>query len=52
MASELWGFCGECERWFYCSPGQARICPVCGASPVRVERRDADTPAGKLTGRG
>jgi hypothetical protein len=38
---EIWGRCGTCARWFYCSLIDAEVwtCPVCAAEPVAIENR-------------
>jgi hypothetical protein len=46
---EIWAFCAECERWFYCerwfdhNAGRPS-CPVCTAEPAEVKDR-ANGPA-------
>lgn len=42
--TEIWGFCPDCERWFYCErwfdkTGPAPVCPVCSSNPVAIEDR-------------
>jgi hypothetical protein len=41
---EIWGLCGNCDRWFYCAGWFDRskpspVCPVCGAEPQAIENR-------------
>jgi hypothetical protein len=40
---EIWGYCRDCDRWFYCSSQEYDNpdwhCPVCGAEPVALENR-------------
>lgn len=41
---ETWGFCRECDRWFYCpkwfdKAAPQPVCPVCGAEPRAIENR-------------
>jgi hypothetical protein len=48
---DIWGRCGVCARWFYCSSMDVDAaggwrCPVCGSEPVAVENRGARREAG------
>lgn len=42
VPSEVWGFCSDCQRWFYCAgwsdeTAPAPTCPVCSGDPVAIE---------------
>lgn len=44
VGAEIWGYCGPCDRWFYCEDwfDRARpcpVCPACAAEPVAIENR-------------
>ncbi len=45
LAMEIWAWCGQCRRWFYCERDggerTTRVCPVCVAAPDAVEDRAA-----------
>lgn len=41
---DIWGYCGECDRWFYCAGWFDRsvpqpVCPVCHSEPDMIENR-------------
>lgn len=41
---EIWGLCGQCERWFFCEGWfdrdvPAPTCPHCGGEPSAIENR-------------
>lgn len=43
---EIWAFCQECDRWFYCAGWREGAvpqptCPVCGAAPQTFVDRAA-----------
>ena len=44
---DIWGHCEDCERWFYCPTGAHAepdwACPVCGAEPMVIENRAAQS---------
>jgi hypothetical protein len=57
MTAEIWGYCPDCRRWFYCDGWFRRdlpapTCPVCGMEPTAIENRAGgvvvvdDLPAG------
>jgi hypothetical protein len=42
MAAEIWGYCDQCERWFYCEGWRDSVephptCPVCGIEASRLD---------------
>lgn len=39
--SDIWFYCGECERWYYASPGSTTVCPMCGSEPLASQDRAA-----------
>lgn len=48
--ADLWAYCGDCARWYYCSPttsaSEATVepCPVCLSTPVAVRPEDEPEP--------
>lgn len=43
---EIWAYCDDCRRWFYCPDWFDRdqptpVCPACCQEPVAVENRAA-----------
>lgn len=45
---EIWGKCGDCDRWFYCEDwgGHPPIptCPACGAEAAAYVNRESGEP--------
>jgi hypothetical protein len=44
---DVWGFCGNCRRWFYVAGsagGAAESCPVCWVPAVTLRDRSVDRP--------
>jgi predicted amidophosphoribosyltransferase len=37
--SETWCFCPVCDRWFYPETAGGDVCPVCGTTASKVEKR-------------
>lgn len=44
---DTWGFCPDCQRWFYCEGNGApaeSVCPVCWGEPSTFDT-ESDTGA-------
>lgn len=52
--SETWGFCPDCQRWFYCEGGVGTdpVCPVCWGEPSAIDTDPGADAERRGAGRG
>lgn len=41
---ELWAYCADCQRWYYCCPAMRRVSAARGRNPINGDDPLPDCP--------